>query len=377
MSTENLTTKRTMENYNIWRLVINNHISFPEVIKKTVERQKRDDIMDVDITKKNIWLPLKKTQEYKESTIREFQSLLIKIVYCLIDDKDLDNYGWYDLDREMESLLLSKSLMDVEEFIERLLELGGVNKKRLQAIINFYTRSMKLPDYKIPTNVELPRDKEKKKKLAKNKTIDLKDDFITPVQEYIVKEIQHKNFYNNKSLIRGAIAFNIMNGSAIRITNAYQLKLEDLQAIYEKGEHKVNNFKIKHSKVNFGYINCINKRAIKLALDLYRKIPADTLNKISLKSPTRFKDIKVLFTCVYGNDAENNNFTSNMIRKFVADSMLNRGYSLTKTSKMMNHSSLSATKHYINQFHPGPSMINNDDDDDDNYSDEYNLIQNI
>lgn len=61
----------------------------------------------------------------------------------------------------MESLYLARSLMDVEDFIERLLELGGINKKRMQATINYYTRAMKLPDYKIPAGVELPKDKEK------------------------------------------------------------------------------------------------------------------------------------------------------------------------------------------------------------------------
>nr|QNN89461.1 very late expression factor 1 [Pieris brassicae granulovirus] len=59
----------------------------------------------------------------------------------------------------------------------------------------------------------------------------------------------------------------------MRITNAYQIKLEDLQKVYEKGEHKVLNLLTKHSKVNFCYVKCIDKRALKMALDMYQKFP--------------------------------------------------------------------------------------------------------
>ncbi|UOS85762.1 VLF-1 [Pieris rapae granulovirus] len=335
---------------------------FAKVLDETIERQKRDlpiELAENGSVKKNIWLPLRKEQNYKESTKQEFRSLLLKIIYCLIETKDLHNYGWYSVDREMESLYLARSLMDVEDFIERLLELGGINKKRMQATINYYTRAMKLPDYKIPAGVELPKDKEKNKRLAKNKTIDLQDDFIDPVRKYIEQEIQFKNYYNNQSLVRGAIAFNIIQGTGMRITNAYQIKLEDLQKVYEKGEHKVLNLLTKHSKVNFCYVKCIDKRALKMALDMYQKIPVDTLNKISAKSPTRFHDMKLLLNQVYNG---NNKFTSNMIRNFVADTMLKKGVSFNKTSKMMNHASVSATRHYVNKFHPGPLMYNTDDE---------------
>nr|ALN42032.1 vlf-1 [Cnaphalocrocis medinalis granulovirus] len=349
-----------MENYNIWRLVINNHPLFVKVMTETTERQKRDPPpVSAESGKKNIWLPLKKEQNYKDSTKQEFRSFLLKIIYCLIDDDNLNNYGWYNVNREMESLLHAKQLIDTEDFIERLLELGGINKKRMQATINYYTRSMNLPNYKIPTNVELPKDKERRIRLNTNKTIDLKEDFILPVREYIEKEIQFKNYYTNPSLVRGAIVFNIIEGTGLRISNAYQIKVEDLQKVYDKGEHKVLHLTTKHSKVNFCYVKCINKRALKTALDLYQKVPCDILNKISTKSPTRHHDIKTLFSKVH----HNKKFTSNMIRNYVADCMLNKGISLNKTSRMMNHNSINATRHYVNKFHPGPSVIVDDEDD--------------
>ncbi|AIS92098.1 very late factor-1 [Erinnyis ello granulovirus] len=364
MSTETTpaATMRTTENYNIWRLVLINHPRFASVLKETVERQKRDPIASINEEKKrNVWLPLKKDQQYKSSTIQEFQSLLLKIIYCLIDEPNLTNYGWYNVDREMDSLYKGQSLMDIEEFIERLLILGGINKKRMQATINFYTRSLNLPDYKIPANVELPKDRERRNRLLNNKKIDLVDDLIGPVRRFIENEIQHKNYYTNQSLVRGAIAFNIIQGTGLRITNAYQIKLSDLIEVYNRGEYKVNGLIIKHSKVDFCYVKCVDKRALKMAIDMYQKVPVDTLNKISSKSPTRFQDIKCLFEKVYGEDKKQ--FTSNMIRNFVADSLLNRGVSFNKTSRLMNHSSLSATRFYVNKFHAGPSMLADTDED--------------
>nr|ANY57488.1 very late factor 1 [Phthorimaea operculella granulovirus]QBH65934.1 very late factor 1 [Phthorimaea operculella granulovirus]QBH66194.1 very late factor 1 [Phthorimaea operculella granulovirus]QBH66324.1 very late factor 1 [Phthorimaea operculella granulovirus]QBH66454.1 very late factor 1 [Phthorimaea operculella granulovirus] len=365
--------KRTMDNYNIWRLVIKKHPLFCRVFKETVERQKRELPIEVEgAKKKNLWLPLKKEQQYKDSTIMEFQSLFMKIVYCLIDNESLDNYGWYTLDREMESLLEARTLMDIEDFIERLLELGGINKKRMQATINYYTHSLKLPDYRIPSGVELPRDRERRKRLAENKTIDLKDDFIDPVHDYIENEIQHRNYYTNQSLMRAAIVFNIIRGTGLRITSAYKIKLDDLEKVYEKGEHKVLDLITKHSKVDFCYVKCINKRSLKTALELYRKVPADALNKISSKSPTRFQDMKLLINKVNewrkqrGDKYNKKSFTSNMIRNFVADSMLNKGVSMNKTSKLMNHASVSATRHYVNKFHPGPSLVHDDHSSSDN-----------
>ncbi|AAK70766.1 ORF106 VLF-1 [Cydia pomonella granulovirus] len=369
------TTKRSTENYKIWLWVIKNHGLFGKVLEVTVERQKRDPPIEVEGGKKsNIWLPLRKEQEYKESTKQEFRSLLSKVVYCLIDEDDLENYGWYSLNREMESLLEGKSLMDVEDFIERLINLGGINKKRMQATINYYTRSLNLPDYRIPAGVEMPRDKDKRRRVARNKTIDLKDDFIDPVRQYIESEIQFKNYYTNQALVRGAIAFNIIRGTGLRITNAYQIKYEDLVKVYEKGEYKVCNFVTKHAKVDFCYVKCIDRRALKLALDMYQKVPLDTLNKISAKSPTKFHDIKLLTDKVSEwRNVAGRNFTSNMIRNFVADTMLNRGVSLNKTSKMMNHASVSATRHYVNKFHPGPSMYR-DEEEEQEEDDEANLI---
>lgn len=358
------TSNRTTENYNIWRLVLNNHPKFANVLKETVEKQKRDPIANiVEENKRNIWLPLKKDQNYKSSTVQEFQSLLLKIIYCLIEENNLNNYGWYKVDREMDSLYKGQSLMDIEEFIDRLLRLGGINKKRLQATLNFYTRALNLPAYKIPANVELPKDRERRNRLMNNKKIDLQDDFIWPVRNYIENEIQHKNYFTNQSLVRGAIAFNIIQGTGLRITNAYQIKLKDLIEVYNRCEYKVNGLVIKHSKVDFCYVKCVDKRALKLAIEMYQKVPVDTLNKISSKSPTRFQDVKLLFDKVYGSDKRQ--FTSNMIRNYVADSLLNRGVSFNKTSRLMNHSSLNATRFYVNKFHAGPSMYVNEYDDDD------------
>jgi site-specific recombinase XerD len=352
---------RNLNNYYIWRFVIKNSVLFPQVWDVTIERQKRGD--DELLGGKTLWLPHKKNQEYKQSTKDEFQSLLLKIVYCLIEEEDLENYGWYTVDRELTSLLKAEPLMDVEEFITRLLDMGNVSKKRLQATINYYTRAMNLLDYRIPSGVELPKDKEKKRRLDHNKTIVLKDDFIDPISKYIDEEIRYKNYYSNQSLVRAAIAFNVIKGTGLRITNAYQIKLEDLEQVLSKGEHKVMGLLTKHGKVNFCFVTCKDKKALKNALELYRRVPADLLNKISSKSPTRFKDFRLLVDAVFG-ESRDANFKSNMIRNYVADTMLNKGLSLSKTSRLMNHKSVGATKHYVNKYHPGPAMVNYDEEED-------------
>lgn len=363
-----MTTRRSIENYTVWRHTIRANPGFGRVLEATIERQKRSDDLVVAGDKKNLWQSLGKEQEYKQTTKDEFQSLLLKVIYCLIDAKDLDGHGWYSVDREIESLLNATTLMDTEDFIERLLEMGNVSKKRLQATINYYTRSMRLPDYRIPAGVEMPKDQEKRKRLARNKTIVLKDDFIDPVTRYIDDDVRHRNYYSNQSLVRGAIAFNIIRGTGLRITNAYQIPLADLESVYDKGEHKVLGLLTKHGRVDFCYVKCTDKRALRTALDLYRRVPPNALNRISSKSPTRFKDMRNLVDSVFP-DAQDAAFKSNMIRNYVADTMLARGATLNKTSKLMNHKSVGATRHYINKFHPGPTLVDDpeesDDDDDD------------
>jgi hypothetical protein len=55
-------------------------------------------------------------------------------------------------------------------------------------------------------------------------------------------------------------------------------------------------------------------------------------------------------------------FKSTMIRNYVADTMLAQGMTLNKTSRLMNHKSIKATKHYLNKYHPGPLFIGGEND---------------
>ncbi|ABQ52040.1 vlf [Spodoptera litura granulovirus] len=365
MSLNTKTTIRSLRNYEVWRIVIKRNPLYPKTFEAAIERQKRgDEVQPVVNGKRNIWLPHKKDQEYKESTITEFQSIFLKVVYCLIDDKDLENYAFYDVDKELNSLLQpTEPIVELEDFIERLLETSSISKKRLQATINFYTNCMKLPRYYIPSNVELPKDKKMKKIKEMNKTIVLRDDFIEPISNYIDSELRYANCYTNTSLTRAAIAFNIIKGTGLRITNAYQITLKDLEQIYEKGEHKVLGLKTKHSRVDFNYVTCKDKKALKTAIDMYKKCPVDLLNKISSKSPTKFVDFKNLLDAVFG-DTRDNEYKSTMIRNYVADTMLAKGLTLSKTSKMMNHKSIKATRFYINKYHPGPTIYSDSSDDE-------------
>lgn len=355
----------------MWRLVIKRNALFPRTLDATIERQKRGDDT---IASNSIWSAHRKDQQYRDSTKNEFQSIFMKVVYCLIDDDQLDNYGYYDATRELKNLLEpGQPLVDIEVFIQRVMDTSDICKKRLQSTINYYTNSLNLPRYYIPSNVELPSDKKKRLAKERNKSIVLRDDFIEPISSYIEKELLHANCHANTSIVRAAIAFNIIKGTGLRITNAYQISIHDLEEILQKGEHKVAHLKIKHSKTDFSYITCKDKKALRTALDMYKKCPPNVLNKISSKSPTRFQDFHNLINAVFG-DSVDVNFKSTMIRNFVADTMLNKGLTLTKTSKLMNHKSVSATKHYINKFHPGATLLYDYDEEENGDELEQHLI---
>ncbi|AKR17455.1 VLF-1 [Mocis latipes granulovirus] len=361
MSSDNDNNKlRSIKNYDIWRIVIKRNPLFPRALDATIEKQKRGD----ETPTSSIWTAHRKDQQYRESTKNEFQSIFFKVVYCLIEDDQLHDYNNYDTTRELKNLLQGgPPLVDIEVFIQRLLDTSDVCKKRLQATINYYTNSLSLPRYCIPSNVELPSDKRKRLIREQNKTIILQDDFIMPIVEYIEKKLLFANCHNNLSLYRAAIAFNIIKGTGLRITNAYQISVDDLEQILKKGEHKVCNLQIKHSKTNYNYVSCKDKRALKTALEMYKKCSPDILNKISSKSPTKFQDFNNLVNAVFG-DSKNVEFKSTMIRNFMADTMLKRGLTLSKTSKLMNHKSVNATKHYINKYHPGANVISDDYESD-------------
>jgi hypothetical protein len=282
---------RSASNYDTWRYVIKRHPLFAKVVDCTIERQKKSA---PEASQSTLWRSLTKNEDYKQSTKNEFQSLLLKIIYCLIEEENLNDHAWYNCDRELTSLLEGKPLMDVEVFIERLLRSGDVGKKRLQAIINFYTNSVGIAKYWIPSNVEMPKDAQKRKEKEHNKTVVLHDDFIVPFNKFIDEHIKFLNHCNSPALMRAAIAFCIIQGTGLRITNAYQIKVTDLQQIYEKNEHKVEGLVVKHGKTDFCYVTCKNKKALKNALDLYSRCPHDLLNKISTKSPTRTNDFKEL-----------------------------------------------------------------------------------
>ncbi|AQQ80380.1 VLF-1 [Betabaculovirus altermyunipunctae] len=359
-----MTSLRSIKNYDVWRLVIKRNGLFPRTLDATIERQKRGNEEPAQVSANNIWSAHRKDQQYSASTRNEFQSILIKVVYCLIDDDQLDNYGLYDATRELQNLLQpGEPIVDIEVFIQRVMDTSDVCKKRLQATINYYTNSLNLPRYYIPSNVELPSDRRKRLARERNKTIVLRDDFIEPISSYIEKELLDRNCHNNPSLMRAAIAFNVIKGTGLRITNAYQIRIEDLEQILLKGEHKVTDMQMKHSKTTFNYVTCKDKKALRTALAMYRKCPRDMLNKISSKSPTRFHDFNQLVNAVFG-DSVDVSFKSTMIRNFVADTMLTRGLSLTKASKLMNHKTVGATKHYINKYHPGASLIASSGDED-------------
>ncbi|AAG27387.1 PxORF89 peptide [Plutella xylostella granulovirus] len=339
---------RNVANYELWRNIIKNHPLYAKTADVTIDRQKRGD----DQPASSLWHSLTKTQDYKQSTKNEFLSILIKVIYCLIDDVNLTNFT-YDCVDEFKSLIEGRPTLETEEFIRRLLDMNSVGKKRLQATINYYTNAVHLPKYWIPSNVELPSDTIRRQKKKLNKTIVLRDDFIKPIVEYINTTVLRTHYKSAPGVYRASIAFNVIMGTGLRITNSYQIRLQDLREILEHGEHKVLNLTTKHSQVDFCFITCKDEASLRRAIQLYERVPEDLLNKISPKSPTKYKDFNELIDAVFG-DTLTSNFKSTMIRNYVADKLVAEGLPMTKISKLMNHKSSAAIKHYVNQYHAGP-----------------------
>lgn len=378
MSTMPATSDRSVRgkiNYEIWRTIIKNHPLYPQAFQVAVERQKRGDAQQESHAARNIWISLSKEQTYSPSTLAEFGCMFLKIVYCLIHDYVLPMYTTENVDMQLQSLISgTDTLVDIEEFIVRLLKTNDVSKKRMQATLTFYTNTMNLPRYYIPSRVELPKDRLKRARLRKQKTMVLKDDFIDPIMKHIENEVRHMHHMNDPPLYRACIAFLIMRGTGLRIANAYQITLRDLELVHEKGEHKVMGLSIKHGITDFCFVNQKHSKSLRLAIELYKRSSPTLLNDIKPKSSTRNKDFQHMCRVVFGNDT-GRTFKSTMVRNYVADAMMVKGESLNKTSRLMNHKSTAATKHYLNQFHPGPALLNDDEDSDE--APETGIVRNI
>ncbi|AGE89924.1 VLF-1 [Spodoptera littoralis nucleopolyhedrovirus] len=352
---------RNEHSFNYWKIKIQNHPKFEELFTVATERQR---CTPEEVKNSKVWSKYLFSKPFAPTTLKSYKSRLIKLIYCLIDDVHLSDIDSHDLVQEFDSIFRQKPLIDNEELCRRMLELRSVTKETLQLTINFYTNAMGLTEYKIPKVVMLPRDKELKNIKNKEKNLILKE-IIDSVLRCIENKIKYLNsdYVHDRGLIRGAIVFCIMLGTGMRINEARQLTVDDVSKLIKRGEVK-SNIHLKRKDANFNFIKVIDKKSLQLAKEIYSKNPS--ILKISKNTSTPFKDFKRLLDEA---GVEVDKPRSNMIRHYLTSNMYNDGMSLRKVSQMMNHNSVSSTKHYLNKFHIGPTMNVDDDDDDDDDDD--------
>ncbi|AOL56793.1 VLF1 [Chrysodeixis includens nucleopolyhedrovirus] len=372
------TNLRNEHSFNSWKCKIQNHERFEEIFDIATERQR----CSPDQVKSNsMWSQYMFNKPFAPTTLKSYKSRLIKLIYCLIDDRNLDDINNYTLKAEFDSIEHQQAIVDPEELCRRMLELRSVTKETLQLTINFYSNAMALPEYKIPKMVMLPRDKELKNIRDKEKNIVLKK-IIDTVITCIEKKIKYLNgeYVHDRGLLRGAIVFCIMLGTGMRINEARQLTIENLNTLIKKGNIRSNiNLKRKRNRINA--LNNIKNKPLELAREIYIKHP--TILQISKNTSTPFKDFKRLLEEA---GVEMDRPRSNMIRHYLCSNQYNNGMPLQKVAKLMNHESWKSTQHYLNKFDVGINESDDDDDDDDNedenedneneYDDENGIVQN-
>ncbi|QEI03672.1 VLF-1 [Rachiplusia nu nucleopolyhedrovirus] len=350
---------RNEHSFNCWKIKIQSHDRFDEIFDMATERQR----CSPDQVKTNsMWSQYMFNKPFAPTTLKSYKSRLIKLIYCLIDDNDLFNIETYTLKKEFDSIEHQRATIDPEELCRRMIELRSVTKETLQLTINFYSNAMGLPEYKIPRLVMLPRDKELKNIRDKEKNIVLKK-IIDSVLNCIEKKIKYLNgeYVHDRGLLRGAIVFCIMLGTGMRINEARQLSIDNLNSLIKKGNIRSNiNLKRKRGRINA--LNNIKNKPLELAREIYIKHP--TILQISKNTSTPFKDFKRLLEEA---GVEMDRPRSNMIRHYLCSNQYNNGVPLQKVSKLMNHESVKSTQHYLNKFDVG---INESEDEEGEYGEE-------
>ncbi|AJD80764.1 very late factor 1 [Pseudoplusia includens SNPV IE] len=371
------TNLRNEHSFNSWKCKIQNHERFEEIFDIATERQR----CSPDQVKSNsMWSQYMFNKPFAPTTLKSYKSRLIKLIYCLIDDRNLDDINNYTLKAEFDSIEHQQAIVDPEELCRRMLELRSVTKETLQLTINFYSNAMALPEYKIPKMVMLPRDKELKNIRDKEKYSVEKDNRY---RHHLYREkIKYLNgeYVHDRGLLRGAIVFCIMLGTGMRINEARQLTIENLNTLIKRVTFGVILI-LKRKRNRINALNNIKNKPLELAREIYIKHP--TILQISKNTSTPFKDFKRLLEEA---GVEMDRPRSNMIRHYLCSNQYNNGMPLQKVAKLMNHESWKSTQHYLNKFDVGINESDDDDDDDDNedenedneneYDDENGIVQN-
>ncbi|QHB21732.1 Vlf-1 [Artaxa digramma nucleopolyhedrovirus] len=355
--------------FNHWKSKIQNHDQFEIVFDLATDRQR---CTPDEVKNNSLWSQFMFPKPFAVTTLKSYKSRLIKIIFCLINDENLKDYDWYSLNAEFESIVRQQPRISCDELCRRMLEVRSVTKETLQLTINFYTNTMGLPEYKIPKQVMLPRDKELKHIKTKEKNLVLKE-IIDSVLNCIQKRLKYLNGedVHDRGLLRGAIVFCIMLGTGMRINEARHLSVDDLGVLIKKGKMR-NSINLKRKNNRNNMLNAIKSKPLELAREIYVKHP--TILQISKNTSTPFKDFKRLFEEA---GVEMDRPRSNMIRHYLSSNLYNNGMPLQKVAKLMNHESAMSTKPYLNKYNVGVDESDSDQDDDYNNDDDHRQMTTV
>jgi integrase len=347
---------RNENSFNAWKIKIQNDPNFEAIFDLATDRQR---CTPEEVKNNSLWSKYMFSKPFAATTLKSYKSRLIKIIYCLIDDRHLEDMS-HSLQKEFESIERQIPIIDTEELCKRMLELRSVTKETLQLTINFYTNTMNLPDYKIPRMVTLPRDKELKNIREKEKNLLLKK-VINTILTFINDKIKMLNsdYVHDRGLIRGAIVFCIMLGTGMRINEARQLSVDDLNVLIKKGKLRSDTINLKRKRSRNNIVNNIKMKPLELAKEIYSKNP--TILQISKNTSTPFKDFNRL---VEEAGVEMERPRSNMIRHYLSSNLYNSGVPLQKVAKLFNHESSASTKHYLNKYNIGLDESSSDDNEE-------------
>ncbi|ABI35744.1 very late factor 1 [Ectropis obliqua nucleopolyhedrovirus] len=363
MNDTNKISLRNENTFNFWKSKICGHARFETVFELATDRQR---CTPDEVKNNSYWSQFMFPKPFAATTLKSYKSRLIKLIFCLIDNKHLNDYENYNLNDEFENIIRQRLRISCDEMCKRMLEVRSVTKETLQLTINFYTNLMGLPEYKIPKQVMLPKDKELKHIKCKEKNIVLKE-IIDSVLQCIQKKLKFLNGddVHDRGLLRGAIVFCIMLGTGMRINEARHLTVDDLNVLIKKGKIR-NSIGLKRKKTRNNLLNAIKSKPLELAREIYVKHP--TILQISKNTSTPFKDFKRLFEEA---GVEMDRPRSNMIRHYLSSNLYNNGMPLQKVAKLMNHDSATSTRHYINKYDIG---VNESDSDNENEDDNANVV---
>ncbi|QDL56973.1 VLF-1 [Dione juno nucleopolyhedrovirus] len=341
--------------FNDWKTRIQSAPRFEHVFDLATDRQR---CTPDEVKNDSLWSKYMFPKPFAPTTLKSYKSRLIKIIFSLIEESNLQA-PLYALDREFDSIEFQQLLVSPKELCKRMLELRSVTKETLQLTINFYTNAMGLAEFRIPRMVMLPRDKELKTIREKEKNFMLKN-AIDTILNFIETKIKLMNgdYVHDRGLIRGAIVFCIMLGTGMRINEARQLSLDDVNVLIKKGKLRSDTIGLKRKRNRKNTLNTIRIKPLELAREIYARNP--TVLQISKNTSTPFKDFRRLLDEA---GVEMERPRSNMIRHYLSSNLYNSGVPLQKVARLMNHESPASTKPYLNKYNFDESSDSSDDDD--------------